>query len=150
MKHCIIFVTLSISLFVFGCGGSQRPANLPKLHPCTVKVTLGDAPLADALVVLSPSIDQWFGNGATDSSGTVKIKTQGKFSGMAVGEYKVLISKSVSSNPNWVSQSENDEPPPMIDYVDSIFSNPSKTPLDCTIKAGNNAFDFRVEAPGTK
>jgi hypothetical protein len=136
-----------ILLFLTGCGGKSRPENMPALQPCTVKVVMASVPVEGAIVSLSPESGQWFGNAITDSSGTAKLLTQGKFVGVPQGTYKVLISKSVSSNPNWIPQSEAESAPPTIHHIDLKFSDTVKTPLSCEVKEGTNHFDFDVTPP---
>jgi hypothetical protein len=148
MKFRLFILTVSfILLAVIGCGGKSRPENMPALQPCTVKVVMAGAPVEGAIVSFSPESGQWFGNAITDSAGNAKILTQGKFVGVPQGIYKILISKSVSSNPNWVPQSEGEPAPPTIHHIDLKFSDTAKTPLSCEVKEGTNHFDFEVTPP---
>jgi hypothetical protein len=148
MKFRLFILTISFLLLsMIGCGGKSRPENMPALQPCTVKVVMAGTPVEGAIVSFSPESGQWFGNAITDSTGTAKILTQGKFAGIPQGTYKILISKSVSSNPNWIRQSEEEQEPPTIHHIDLKFSDTVKTPLSCEVKEGNNHFDFEVTPP---
>ncbi|MDR2117660.1 MAG: hypothetical protein LBP87_14885 [Planctomycetaceae bacterium] len=143
----LIVPFIFVLLFLAGCGGNNRPENLPALQPCTVKVMMAGVPVEDAIVSFSPEAGQWFGNAITNSAGTAKILTQGKFVGVPQGTYKVLINKSISSNPNWVPQSEGESAPPTIHHINLKFSDTVKTPLSCEVKEGTNHFDFEVTPP---
>lgn len=91
---------------------------------------------------------QWYATGITDASGTVKIKTQGKFAGIATGDYKVMISKTVSSDPKWMPADDSATPPPEIVHVAPRFGSITTTPLACSVKEGANEFTFDVQPPG--
>lgn len=138
---------LSVLAAVSGGCGPKLPENLPALQPCTVLVTMDGAPLAGAIVSLSPDSGQWYANGITDAAGKVAIKTQGKYPGAAAGPYKVLVSKTVSSDPNWIPASEADKPPTDVVHVDPLFGDATKTPLSCDVKEGGNELTFDVKPP---
>ncbi|GHT32463.1 hypothetical protein FACS1894214_4330 [Planctomycetales bacterium] len=102
MKRLSLFI-VNYSLFILflsGCGGAERPANLPKLYPTSITLTQEGKPLVNAMVMLySADADfKWSVAGITNASGTAEIKTHGKFSGSPLGEYKVAVSKT--ENPN--------------------------------------------------
>ena len=91
------------SLCVFsGCGGPKKPDGLPKLTPCRVKLTQGNAPLADATVRLvyqgEGDAGRWAVAGASDEKGVAKIKTHGQFDGAPSGNFQVVVTKEDSEN----------------------------------------------------
>jgi hypothetical protein len=148
MKFRLFILILSFMvLSIVGCGGKNRPADMPALQPCTVKIVMAGAPVEGAIVTFSPESGQWFGNALTDATGNAKILTRGQFVGVPQGTYKILISKSVSSDPNWIRQSEEETTPPTIHHIDLKFSDTVNTPFVREVKEGTNHFDFEVTPP---
>jgi len=96
MKQSLtLFSCLSI-LLIAGCGGAERPAGMPPLHPTTLTFTQGGVPLAGASVTLSPqdaANTQWSLGGATDSKGVLNVQTQG-FNGAPEGTFKIAVTKT--------------------------------------------------------
>ena len=154
MKHRSFFVTLSILTICVGCAGVKKPADLPKLHPCTVSIDMNGAPLEGALVTLVPDSGKWSAAGTTDATGSVDLYTR-NFRGIPEGSYRVTVQKFQTS----ASSSSADEedrttgyspqgeklPPPSL--VDKKFSGSTSSPLKCDVVAGKNFFKFSVEPP---
>ena len=86
-------------LFVFflvGCG-QQLPDNLPALQQCTLTLTSQGKPLAEASVSLIPLTNehgQWIAGGVSDANGKVVPIVQGKYKGVPLGKYKVVVIKN--------------------------------------------------------
>ena len=81
-----------------GCSDSPRPTDLPPLFPCTISVTQGGAPLADAYVELvSPDVPKYRPSATTDASGNAAILTYG-YPGAPAGKYKILVRKNVEDD----------------------------------------------------
>lgn len=95
----MIALVLFLGIAVIGCKrDGTKPSDFPKVFPCTVTVTDGNAPLADANISLIS--DKPMSNititGRTDASGVAKIRTsQAAYfaDGAPEGNYKVLVSK---------------------------------------------------------
>jgi len=146
-----VFVSLSAVLLLSGCGGPNRPADLPPLYPCAVTVTQDGQPLGEGSIILvssAPSF-KWSVFAQLNASGTGKVFTQGLYPGAPEGEYKVVVSKeeSVSEQvgPTIVRQGEFGEetitPTRLTVYslVEKNFVDAATTPLSITIsKKGNN------------
>jgi len=142
-------VVLSL-VVLFGCGGKKKPDGLPALYPCEIKVLQEGAPLAGATVSLV-SVDgsiKWVVGGGTDDSGLAKIYTHGDFSGAPVGQYKVIITKTIIenapsqeqlNNPNFAGPMGTD-----YDCVDLQYKSQKSTPLSMEITSGKNSKEFDV------
>ena len=152
--------TLSCLLLILsGCGGTSRPADLPRLYPCTIAVTQDGSPLSDAVATLvstDPSF-KWAVFAQLDSSGKGKVFTQGLFPGAPEGEYKVVLSKEES-----VSESIGPvvAPDPKADFiigtpsiltvftlVEKQYTDAQTTPLSLTISSKGNDQQFDCGKP---
>ena len=92
-----VFSPLFVSaiLLCTGCGGEKLPPGMPKLYPATITVIQDGRPLAGAEVIIlnvDPSAN-WSAGGVTDNSGTLKLRTLGRYNGAPVGKYKVAVIK---------------------------------------------------------
>lgn len=109
LKRPSLFLKLAFAaiLVVTALGGCARktPDGMPKLYPCSVTITQGDAPLADATVTLSSDSLQWAVSGTTDASGVAKIYTHGTYPGAPEGSYVVVVQKQIVEEPEAASQS---------------------------------------------
>lgn len=139
----LIFIATITTLFN-GCG-KPIPSDLPQLENCTITVKLGGSPLVGATVNLfAEEPSKWFSGGITDASGTAKMLTQAEFAGAPVGKYVVTVMKEESGAPD----PKNPEAgATFVLIVDQKFANRDSSPLRCEVKAGENSFDFDVEAP---
>lgn len=141
------FPILSISILalaIAGCGGSPKPEGLPDLVPCTVTVTMGGAPLEDASVSLVAPDGRWPGNGRTDSKGKAVIMTRGQYAGVAPGDYKVTVTKTLPPPATGRDEGSDAEPESL---VASKFTSLQTTPLTCNVAPGSADFTFEVDAP---
>jgi hypothetical protein len=148
---CFIFCLIVI---LSGCGDSSRPQDLPDLQPCTLTFKQNDQELSEAFVMLYPVNS---GNtkceiaGNTDAKGNVVLKTHGKFSGVPVGEYKIVVTKTEQvQNEQQTSDGKNKTPSPKVDIyylIDKVYTDVSTTPLTINIKNGKNIPTFDVGRP---
>ena len=85
-------------LVLCGCAKDSRPTDLPPLVACTISVTQGGAPLADAYVELkSQDVQKYRPSAQTDAAGNAVILTYGH-PGAPVGKYKILVSKNIEDD----------------------------------------------------
>ncbi|MDR1478523.1 MAG: hypothetical protein LBJ00_06225 [Planctomycetaceae bacterium] len=88
----------------------KRPADLPKLTPCTISVTFGGEVMQGVGVLMIPvdkEANKWSAGGITNQEGKATMVTSAAFQGVVPGEY--IISFKKTGEP--VSM---DEPPPII------------------------------------
>lgn len=94
--HWFSLVLLGLILFA-GCSGGDE--NRVSVYPVTGKVTMGGAPVANAIVTFSPQNKQPVAIGRTDSNGQYSLTTYDPNDGAAAGDYVVLVAKTGSSSP---------------------------------------------------
>lgn len=159
MKRTIFFSFIFVLVVtVLGCGDSGKPKDLPKLHPTTIKISLNGQPLEGAIVTLAAESDgKWLVSGLTESDGTVKLSTEGKYSGAPAGKYAVCVTKV-----EWVDGPTAKLPPPTdpaklfvynkrvadekkdVMILAKEFANPKTTPLKMEVVSGKNNQEFEV------
>ena len=89
------FVLVSV---IVGCG-EPRPDNMPKLYPTTVTVIYDDGtPFAEGMVffhAVDPSLTgkAWVHSGNTNAEGKTVLLTEGKYPGLPVSKYNVVVNK---------------------------------------------------------
>lgn len=94
MKHPHRLLLLSLLPVLFGCSGPPKPDGLPDRTPFVIIVTQEGEPLVEAMVQLvSPDV-RWSITGNTDTKGTAKMVTHGRFEGVPPGFYKVVVTKT--------------------------------------------------------
>ena len=125
-----------------GCSGELEPEGMPKRHPTVIQFTQAGQPCDGASVRLHPETpNNWAVGGSTDASGTVELKTYGKYPGVPEGKYKIIISKNeretVGAAPASMYEVQQDE---VYDLIDPVYSTPSGTPLSIEVKPGKNSF----------
>lgn len=151
-RFCSVLIMVLVALPVAGCGSSDRPADLPELHPTTVKVTLDGEPLDGATVTLAPQSSKWSATGTTDEQGVATMLTNGRYEGVVEGEYKVGVNK--------LSKPTSDAPAADLSYeeaqklymeqqkeikslVPEGYTVASRSPLELEVGPGQeNAFRF--------
>jgi hypothetical protein len=138
MKHSVYFFVIIFILTLFsGCGGN-RPDDLPQRYPCKIKILFKNEPVTDASVSLVNSDSKWGAIGVTGNNGIAEMKTQGVYSGVPIGRFKVLVSK-------YEITSHGDKIPPDEKMLfNAVFVNVESTPLECTIEKKNNELTFEV------
>ena len=146
-------------LLLSGCGGQNRPSDLPPLYPCTVTVTQDGKPLGEGIVtfVSTDTSFKWAVFAQLNTSGTGKVFTQGLYSGAPEGEYKVVISKqetiSEQIGPAIVRQGEFGEetttPTILTVYslVEKDYTDAATTPLSITVARKGNDQKFDCGKP---
>ena len=139
---------------VFGCG-PKKPSNLPKLHSCTIRLTMDGKPVDKASVTLFPEGEGenddglWGCAGYTDSKGSVTLKTDGLYSGIPAGRYKVCVFKVEREEQEYLGyfESKSLPPPKTTVIVDLKYDDPDQTPLVVEVGSGKGkAFDLEVTA----
>ncbi|MDO5552368.1 MAG: carboxypeptidase-like regulatory domain-containing protein [Planctomycetia bacterium] len=134
-----------------GCGGPDRPADMPKLHKISIKLTQNGQPVDGAQVSLQPqSPSKWSSGGLSDTSGICRPRTQGKFDGVPQGSYDVTVSKidSVETGKMLPGALPGKEVPEVkrTRVIDPKFSTPGQLSLDVTT-AGPTEFSFELGEP---
>jgi hypothetical protein len=143
----LLFISILAYSLLSGCR-QPMPPDMPTLHPCSVTIKVKGEPL-DGVAVQLLAVDQskWFANGFTNKSGVAKIQTQAEYSGAATGEYVVTVTKEVA-DPNWTpNPNKPEDGAPVISLIHYKYANKSTSPLRCTVKEGQNQFEFDVESP---
>jgi len=158
MRQLFILFPCVLILFVAGCGGEQRPAGMPPLHPTTLTFTQEGAPLADAAVTLfadDAANTQWSFGGTTDRSGVVRIQTQG-FNGVPAGTFRIVVSKTETEGTAVVADESSDlgdlggarpaaaasDGPRSFNLVDAKYRSAATTDLELEVTPGRNAQTF--------
>lgn len=162
-KRCFVsFLLAALIISVSGCG-EKIPANIPKLFPASITVTMDGKPLEGATVTLAGLNPTLPVGGVTDTSGTVKILTQAKYNGAPAGKYKVYLSKIET-----VEGPTSKTPPPRdstqldayrkqlwaerqsFEIVGEEFRAAATTPLEFEVNEGKNTASLEVtRTPGT-
>jgi len=93
------FALLIFGVFaVSGCGGdSAAKRGIPTLVPCILTFQYEDgSPIGEASIrLLSDDPDnKWVSSGFTSADGTAEIRTDGDFSGVPKGTYKITCTKT--------------------------------------------------------
>lgn len=147
LLFCIVLSALMCC--IMGCG-QKNPLGVTKT---TGKITLDNAPLADATVTFIPKTEGAGkrANGTTNSQGIYTITTQGAEGaiGAVPGEYYVTVTKNVPEVIEAASEedkSSSTAPPKIIKHVADKFGKPETSDLSATVVAGKaNEFNFTVE-----
>ena len=155
MKRFHFSLILILSICLTGCGaGDGRPADMPRLFPTTITIVQDGVPLAGASVVLIPDDGSrdWYVSGATNESGVAEMVASSRWSGAPNGQYRVIVRKF---------ESDASRIPPLPDdadeaaraahefrtaeerlntytLVESIFTDPARTPLTLTVDGVTN------------
>ena len=134
--------SVALCLLLAGCGGPPKPEGLPKLYSTTIQLTQAGDPCEEASVRLVPELQSnWPVGGSTDATGTVTLKTYGKYPGAPEGKYKVVVSKVERQPVGSASSSMYEVQKEVVyDLVNPIYSTPEGTPLEIEIRPGKNVF----------
>jgi hypothetical protein len=126
----IAFLTVSLA----GCSRTNFPPDLPKLVSCKITVEQEGKPLTDASVFLAPQDgSKWNATGNTNKQGVAEMFTHGMYRGVAEGKYKVVISKTESTNPPPVPTGQVQEKQKHFTLVEEIYGETEKTPLEIDV-----------------
>ena len=150
----LLFLVAAVG--ISGCSGTNKPADMPPLHPVTLTFKQEGEPLADAVVMLidvdagRENTGRWDGRwgpmGHTDASGTVEIFTNATWKGAPAGKYKIVLTKT-EREPSQFAQPPTDSP----DYerwaaqtagevrhtysvIEQIYSSADTTPLEIEVQ----------------
>lgn len=160
---CSIFLSLSV-----GCRNRSLPSDLPKLRPVSITITQEGKPLEGATVTLN-QIDgdtKWMAVAKTNAAGVADaFFTNGMYPGVAVGKFKVCVSKmeaveeknaNIPPEPtdpiersNWAAKYSNMSVTTSKTFflVEKDFGDPQKTALEIEVQASKNIFAFDVGKP---
>jgi hypothetical protein len=130
-------------LGLIGCTGKELPSDLPRLYPCKVRIENDKQPVAKASVIFSPQQGKWSAMGETDENGNLLLKTNGIYTGVPEGRYKVLVSK-VQIDPIDATKELTENNMKVIPLIDPLFGDINKTPLEFEVKSTNNIVTFQV------
>jgi hypothetical protein len=91
----VAIVAVFVTVFVGCVNNDSRPADMPKLVPCTVTVLSEGQPLPNVEVDFhSADPDfKWQAGATTDANGVAQMVTYGRFFGVVEGEYSVTVTK---------------------------------------------------------
>jgi len=132
-----------------GCSSRYKPV------PVSGEVTLNGKPVEGATVYFYAATDGPEGRpavGTTDKAGQFRLGTMGNADGALPGEYKVVVTKFVPSDPNLKIPDFPDTPEgrakredflyrvygerksPIKNVLPAKYENPASTPLECSVK----------------
>ena len=142
MKHVVeCLVMLCAVCLLLGCSfGPPKPDGFPKdIVPCVLTFTQEGQPLSEAIISLVPDSEDarnWSAGGMTKGDGTVKVYTYGKWEGIPLGTYKIIVVKStVEDRPGGREV--------VIHLVNTDLMDAKTTPLTLEVK-GKTAQTFEV------
>jgi hypothetical protein len=97
MKTMIVLLVFSGILVLDGCGG-PKPDGFPKIYPVELIVTQKGQPLTNADVSLISADDSltWAVGGTSDQNGRVVLRTHGRYVGVPLGKFKVVLFKEAN------------------------------------------------------
>lgn len=134
-------VLVFASLLVLQSAGCSNTGVKNKLGRVSGTVTLGGAPLPDALVMFSGIQGGSPSAGRTDSSGKYSLVFSRNINGAEVGSHTVTIS-------TYQPATEDPPKPEVPEKVPLKYRDPdSKELLKAEVKGGSNTIDFKLE-PG--
>ncbi len=149
--HLYIFILFAIGsvCFTVGCDRAKRPADLPKLYPCSITLKQDGKPATGVSVTLLPEekiLEKWPSAGLTDNSGCAKLVTYGQFKGVPSGKYKVLLGKTETKGEDVSEDTPLSKRPPIIVYslVELKYTDREKTPLTLTVDNKSISEDFDI------
>ena len=132
-----LFVVLALGWLAaaMGCGSGYK--NLARVSG---KVTLGGQPLADAVIMFSPTAAGAPSTAKTDAAGAYTLVYTRRVNGAEIGEHSVTISTH--------RDADSDADPPTAEVPEKVpykYRIPGE--LKATVKKGANTLDFALE-PG--
>lgn len=154
-RHLFGLILLMTFLVALGCTqGPTRPADMPPLYPCQIKVIQDGKPLEGAKVHLTAdgASVRFTTAGVADKNGIAVIKTDIDWAGVPEGKFKVCVSKLLIPEAD-ASQEMPKDPAEQLAYrkkledqssptksvVDKKFLRPHTTPITIDVnKSGVN------------
>ncbi len=136
---------LAVCAALLGCGGGPE---LPKTVPVkgTVKTKDGK-PLANVMVEFVPDGGGQTATGTTDENGNYTLTTPGVGEGAVPGTYKVVLSKTQSTEDTSIYSSgktpQGDPTQAELPFPKE-YTDPSTTPLKKTVTEGENQIDIEI------
>jgi len=141
-----------------GCGKSI-PAEFRNLCPTTITIMQDGAPLSEASVLFKPvQNDAMSASGITNEKGVATMMVQATYKGVPAGKYKVMVVKQTRErNPaisdeqmqgQNVSMEVRDKAYIVTNFVDPLFGDSLRTPLEIEVTQGKNEQTFEVSKPG--
>ncbi|MDR0337515.1 MAG: hypothetical protein LBI18_10540 [Planctomycetaceae bacterium] len=147
-----------IFVLILGCSSKQQPDDLPVLYPCKVTVIQDGQPLAGASVILqltenvsAHSGKAWIPMGLTDENGVAVIKTNAKYDGAPLGQYKIVVNKTEretsklepappEDSPHYTTWLEKSQAEKLNEFglVETIYTDAQKTPHEIEITKNSN------------
>ena len=142
-------IAFLLAMFLSAC--SQSPAG-PPLVPAEGLVTLDDKPLSGANILLVPQGDTQgqAGVGKSNASGKFALTTPDLATpGVAVGSYRVVISKKI--NPDGTDFRPSPDQDPMLaaykEVLSPIYHDEAQTRLQAEIPAGGTkTLEFKLRS----
>lgn len=155
-----ILLALTVAVIGAGCGEGTLPRKT--VYPVSGKVTMLGAPLIEATVTFGPLDGQPLAYGKTNDAGEYKLTTYSSNDGAAVGNYSVIVTKSVAgasggaaaahgttAGVNYLSGSHaggKASKKASNSVISPEFSDTNKTPLKFKVEAkSDNRYDFEVK-----
>lgn len=138
MRLVALFCCFALLFAVIaGCGGSG-----PEMGSVTGKVTLDGQPLEGATVQFQPVTGEPKSpsSGVTDASGYYELKFTASKDGATIGDHKVTISKTVTTEDANGNEGEEKETLPA--------KYNTKSDLTATVEAGSQTIDFALDSEG--
>ncbi|MDR3109520.1 MAG: carboxypeptidase-like regulatory domain-containing protein [Planctomycetaceae bacterium] len=158
MNYRLLTINL---LLLTGCYYQPKlPSDIPPLTNCKITVTQDGVPLAGAVVSLE-SIDggeKWRVGSTTDADGTAVPFTNGLFSGVPQGKYKIIVSKIESDTDTrpqepeagdtgydeWQKKYANVPPPSSYSVVEKRYTTTSTTPHKIEV-SGKKTIEIKID-----
>lgn len=150
MKNTLFVLVV---LCLIGCGGQKRPSDLPKLFPTSITITQEGVPLENALVTMFSSDEgfKWSVAAITDASGKAAIMTHGLHAGAPEGDFKVVVTKTESSNAGANTKVDPDAPSAgqatsetLYNLVEKQYMDKDTTPITISVAKGKNVQTYDI------
>lgn len=147
-----ISVLTLLFLFLFGCRSEERPKDLPRLYPCSIRVVQDRSPVDEVRVSLydETTSRRWAIGGMTDKSGIATIRTHG-FPGVPAGRFRVVLDKTESEGIGWTGNEQNSqqewEDIKVYSMIDSKYREVETTILEIIIENKKTDQTFDVGQP---
>jgi predicted small lipoprotein YifL len=134
-------VVFALAILLNGCGPGKGP------FPVEGKVVWEDdqpaTELVNAIVIFDLPAEKTSARGNIQADGTFKLTTNKSDDGALAGDYKVLIIE-VGRKSGGGPEGSNIAPGAM----DSMYSDPSTTDLQVTVKPGTNPITLKLKRAG--